>query len=79
MLNRKSLIYLFNHEVLLQSNIQCVILNVLQMKGCYMQKCRKWLEKLIALMLYIRNNLKLMLIWKKFVKLSNKRKIWKLI
>ena len=39
MLNRKSLIYLFNYEVLLQSYIQCVILNVLQMKGCLWQMC----------------------------------------
>lgn len=37
MLNRKSVIYLFNHKVLLQSYIQCVILNVLQMKGCRWQ------------------------------------------
>ena len=39
MLNRKSLIYLFNHEVLLQSHIQFVILNVLQKKGCRWQMC----------------------------------------
>ncbi len=37
MLNRKSLIYLFNHKVLLQSHIQCVILDVLQKKGCRWQ------------------------------------------
>ena len=39
MLNRKSLIYLFTYEVLLQSYIQCVILNVLLMKGCLWQLC----------------------------------------
>ena len=39
MLNRKSLIYLFNHKVLLQSHIQCVILDVLQKKGCRWQMC----------------------------------------
>ena len=45
MLNRKSLIYLFNHEVLLQSHIQCVILNVLQKKGCLWQMCILMVKK----------------------------------